>query len=147
MGWWRDRPVWRAGWLTHRLLPLRPGLSPLLPVAHYLNQTLDFRQESVLLAWKKCHEGNKRFFCKKMAYLAQKTKIKCVGMHCYVCVWVVIATTAHVQRNSSMWNVIYEMFLIFKEKLFGSVWLWFSAFWFGLSRFYNWFKSCPYRQK
>lgn len=52
MGWWRDRPQQRAGWLTHRLLPLQSGLSPLLPVAHYLNQTLDFRPESVLLAWE-----------------------------------------------------------------------------------------------
>lgn len=57
MGWWRDRPEQRAGWLTPRLLPLQPGLSPLLPVAHYLNQTLDFRQESVLLARKKMPRG------------------------------------------------------------------------------------------
>lgn len=56
--WWRDRPEQRASWLTPRLLPLQPGLSPLLPVAHYLNQTLDFRQESLLLAWKKYHKGH-----------------------------------------------------------------------------------------
>lgn len=53
MGRWRDGPEQWAGWLTRRLLPLQPGLSPLLPVAHYLNQTLDFRQEGVLLARKK----------------------------------------------------------------------------------------------
>lgn len=57
MDWWRDRAGQWASWLTHRLLPLQPGLSPLLPVAHYLNQTLDFQQESVLLPWGKMLQG------------------------------------------------------------------------------------------
>lgn len=70
MGWWRDGPQQPADWLTHRLLPFQSGLSPLLPVAHYLNQTLDFLQEAALLAWEKCHDGHnwnwKSFFCSKV---------------------------------------------------------------------------------
>lgn len=101
MGWWRDRPEQWAGWLTHRLLPLQPGLSPLLPVAHYLNQTLDFRQESVLLAWrKKCREGHnwnwkKSLPCPKVKNQWYSWVCVCVFVYLYVCVWVAIATVAH----------------------------------------------------
>lgn len=76
MGRWRDGPEQWAGWLTRRLLPLQPGLSPLLPVAHYLNQTLDFRQEGVLLAREKKKNTTRDTIEIGTAYLAQKKSLK-----------------------------------------------------------------------
>lgn len=129
MGWWRDRPEQQAGRLTHRLLPLQPGLSPLLPVAHYLNQTLDFRQESVLLAWKKCHEGHwnwKSLPCSQVknqlySWVCKGVRARacnCVYVHTYVCVWVAIETVAHgcLPVKCDLWN----SFDLQREHCFGS---------------------------